>query len=187
MPNYCSYTMRVAGKKKENVEEFIKVIQADYNYLANKFTAPRHLFRVFEAESEDIVENNGKFSTMIYGNCAWSVYSCMMEGPATYYSDCIHEYNENFKGTTLVQESMLLNLDIEVFSKEPGIQFSEHYLIQNGEIIIDDETLYQEHYLEAYGDFEEFVEETGYDGTEEDLNASDDCYIIGGFEENFQI
>ena len=75
MPNYCSYDMKVKAKNKENLLEFIKIIQSDYDYDNNKFTAARHLWRVFEAdcEEDEIEESEDCFSIIIYGNCAWSV------------------------------------------------------------------------------------------------------------------
>ena len=57
MPNYCDYEMKVKGKR-ENVEEFVKVIKTDYKYddVGNcKCEAGRHLWRIFEANSDILV------------------------------------------------------------------------------------------------------------------------------------
>jgi hypothetical protein len=45
MPNYCNYSMRVVGKQRKNVEEFIKIMNADYNYGTMEFNSDRHMFQ----------------------------------------------------------------------------------------------------------------------------------------------
>lgn len=135
-------------------------------YKLENITGPRHMFRVFEAyvnRSED--EPNASY---LYGYCAWSVYSCMFGTSHTYYDDFITEKYGNkyigFMGTTLPDESRRLNLKIEVYSEEPGCGFMEHYLIDNGEILIEDCV-----------DYMEVLDEEGKEIGE--------LKIIGGFED----
>lgn len=195
MPNYCNYYMRVVGKKRENVKEFIEVMNADYNYRTGEFSAPRHMFRVFDAtpvfdDSEDgIREDNGTFITELMGDCAWSVYCCMCAGDFTYYNQLALEYQDIFRGTTLQEESERLNLSIEVFSSEPGMCFSEHLLYKNGEEIADESCEYAEYSPEWYDSYEEFCEHSGYKGSEEKFNEEypEGIYIVGGFKEEFAI
>ena len=106
MPNICLYSMCVKGKRK-NVEEFIKVIKADYNYNTMQFSYDRHLFRVFEAHYEEIESlGRGMCQAVISGDCAWSVSSCMFNNnPISYYARLKREYGDNFRGTTLPLES----------------------------------------------------------------------------------
>ena len=138
MPNYCDYEMKVIGKK-EDIQRLLNCLQADYNYRAGK-PEHKHFFRVFEAEEAGTAKDNGNgtYTQYIYGYCAWSVWSCMMEGRSTYYSDCKEHYGEDFMGTTLVEQSQ--GLTIEVFSEEPGMEFSEHYIFKNGECVCNEET-----------------------------------------------
>lgn len=140
MPNYCSYAMVVKGKK-ENVDEFINIIQAGYNYHSDEKPS-RHMFRIFEADVIDYEdrevspEGDAIYRAHIIGDCAWSVHSCMFEGDGTYYSNVsLTTPEEKFNGTTLPVESKRLNLEIEVFSEECGFAFQEHYLISNGEVL----------------------------------------------------
>lgn len=85
MPNLCMYSMCVKGAK-EKVEEFLKVIQADYDYGTMEFSHDRHLFRVFEACCNGIEElSDNRYQAIIDGDCAWSVHTCMFEDG--YYSD----------------------------------------------------------------------------------------------------
>lgn len=45
MPNYCDYTMRIVGDKKDR-DRAVEIIQSDYNGTKDD---PVHLWRVFEA------------------------------------------------------------------------------------------------------------------------------------------
>ena len=182
MPNYCMYQMRIQGKPND-VAEVIKVIQADYNYDTMQFSADKHLFRVFDADiMDDEIVGNVR-DVVINGSCAWSVFSCMMEGDGTYYSSFKDTYVQ-FRGTTLVQLSKKYSVMIEVYGEESGCEFQEHYLIHNGELLIDDTVRYIELYKEYLEEDEttlaEVLEESGF--TMDDVTDEDDYYRIGGFE-----
>lgn len=125
MPNYCDFNMHVRGRK-EDIDEFIGVM-LDYDL-------PRHFWRVFEAE-QTLCHTDENNMTVVYidGYCAWSVYTCMCTGVHTYANDVAEE-----RRTSLQKESERLNLDIEVYSDEPGVGFQEHYLYKNGKEIIFD-------------------------------------------------
>ena len=183
MPNYCGYQMRIQGKPND-VAEVIKVIQADYNYDTMQFSADNHLFRVFEADiSEDTTDGDYR-DVVLGGSCAWSVFSCMMEGDGTYYSSLKSEYGDKFRGTTLVELSKRYNVMIEVYGEESGCEFQEHYLIHNGELLVDDCVkyieLYKEYLEEDETTLEEVLKESGF--TMDDVTDEYDYYRIGGFE-----
>lgn len=166
MPNYCNYSMCVKGKK-ENIEEFIKVMQSDYNYNTMEFSFDRHMFRVFEAECNEVEEyDDGVFQAIINGYCAWSVSSCMLEGG--YYGDCKASYGPDFRGTTLLIESKNLNLDIEVYSEEGGCCFQEHYVIIKGYLVCDECVDWQEYCLDDYETKEDAERELGIEITDEE-------------------
>lgn len=179
MPNFCAYSMCVKGKK-ENIEEFIKVIQANYDYNTNEFSCDRHMFRVFGAYDSEIEElDNNIYQVIINGDCAWSVASCMFEDG--YYKDVKERYPDNFKGTTLQLESARLNLDIEVFSEESGCCFQEHYIIIKGNIECDECVDWEEYCLCDYKTKKEAEIELEIEITDEEWN--DEEYISrGGFE-----
>jgi hypothetical protein len=179
MPNYCNYSMCVVGAK-ENVEEFIRVINADYDYGTMEFSCDRHMFRVFEATCDEIEERgDGKFQTVINGYCAWSVSSCMLEGG--YYRDCKERYGENFRGTTLRIESQRLNLDIEVYSEESGMCFQEHYIFNNGNLVCDECRDWCEYWLDDYETKEEAEAELGITITDNEWEEGE-CFSRGGFK-----
>ena len=172
MPNLCSYSMRVKGKK-ENVYEFHKRI-GDYE-------KPNHLWRIFETDIYDECENeDGTITIDVAGSCAWSIESCCR---ASGYSGGIDLFEIN---------SRELKLEIECWSDECGCCFQEHYLYKNGECLIDDCVEWNEYYYDEYDyeSFEEFKKECDIpdDVTEDDLD--DGCYYYtGGFDNycEFQI
>lgn len=187
MPNYCNYSMCVVGKRK-NVEEFIKVIQADYDYGNMVFSHDRHMFRVFEAECDEIEKRaDGRFQTIINGYCAWSVNSCMFEGE--YYGSFKKDYPDDFRGTTLCRESANLNLDIEVYSEESGMCFQEHYIIIDGAIECEDCVDWEEVWIDGYKTKEEAEEDLDTTITDEEwATGLDEGYFTrGGFDWDFEI
>ena len=190
MPNYCYYQMKVVGKK-ENVEEFIKVMQADYDYSEMKFSFDRHMGgRVFEAYVDEFKEiEKGNYAALISGDCAWSVVCCMFDGALTYHNDLKTRHPENCKSTTIPIESENLDLDIEIFSEESGMCFQEHYLVRKGVIEIDDCVDYNEYYVEEYATKEEAEEELEIEITDEEWEyAQKECsFSRGGLEWDFEI
>lgn len=185
MPNLCSYSMKVKGTP-ENVQEFIKIIQANYSYengvcvdFKTKEPIERHLWRVFDADIfEDKTENNVR-SVILNGSCAWSVYSCMCSGRHTYQSD-----NPDGNGTTLKNESVRLNLSIEVFSEEPGCCFMEHMVFVNGREIIGDCIEWNEYYTGDFETVEEFNAEYNTDFTQKEFE-NEEYLCTGGIDWEF--
>lgn len=126
MANYCSYDLMVRGKTAD-VEQF-------YRYMTDYDNSPKYFARIFSAE---ILERNDEnsFTTMkVYGDCAWSVYSCMCDGSCTYFSDS----NQEGKLTCLRDATKELNLEVEIHSEEEGMGFWEHIHYSNGECICQD-------------------------------------------------
>ena len=185
MPNYCNYEMKVVCDKKENIEEFLKVMNADYDYYNNTFSYDRHMFRVFEAENTDITQRmDGKFESYISGYCAWSVRSTMLNVDCSYYRSNINENPEKYKrATTLELESKNLGLEIEVYSEEEGCCFQEHFLIKDGEIIENKCVDWQCYYWDTdeYPTIEDFNATMDTNFSVEDFDE-DNQVTIGGFE-----
>ena len=184
MPNYCNYSMCAIGSK-DNLEEFIKVMKADYDYGTMEFSYERHLFRVFEADYDEIEEvGPNLYQVIINGYCAWSVSSCMFNNyPISYYASIQKESGDKFRGTTLVEESERLNLRIEVFSEECGMCFQEHYVIINGDVIVEDCVDWEEYCLEDYETKEEAEEDLGIEITDEEWESGESYISRGGFGE----
>ena len=153
MPNYCTGFMNVRGYAP-NVDEFLKILQADYSYHKDSnnhdyswcldpknFSHIPHFFRVFEAYKFDEKWNSGVYKCIsVDFTCAWSVSSCMLGGPWSYYFSFEKDHPGEHYGSTLLIESKRLQLEIELWSYEPGMVFQEHYKICSG-IMVKEEVL----------------------------------------------
>lgn len=171
--------MYVKGTK-ENVEEFIKVIQADYDYDTMEFSFDRHLQRVFSADADELeLLGNNKYLATINGECAWSVATCMLEDG--YYSQMKARFGDKFRGSTLENESERLNLDIEVYSEECGMCFQEHYVIRNGYVDVEACVEWNEYFLDDYETKEEAEEDIGTKITDEEWDIRE-IITRGGFD-----
>lgn len=163
MPNICIGTVKVRGYK-DNVEEFTRIIQSKYDYCEPdmKFHKP-HFWRVFEAYIASY-ETYGLLAVAEYDiSCAWSVAVCMLPGKFSYYD----EYKDGINGmktfsTNLLEIGKKLNLDVEIFSSEPGVGFQEHYRIQSGIMCEDECTEYHELYIGEYETYQDLIDD--YEG-----------------------
>lgn len=123
--------------------------------------AEKHFFRIEDAYAERIVKEGSHYAGYIFGSCAWSVYCCMMPGDHSYYkSMCEGEFAPLAQehATNLPKASEELGLAIEVFSKEPGCEFAEHYLIKKGDVEVDEETKYSCYLYDEPRDYEKVLE-----------------------------
>lgn len=166
MPNWCAFEMKVAGKTEKSVNTFISWLKNDYFYsmkdqdsavdmykdhyqlgdLHLYTNADKHFFRIDDIWVKNTDLKNGKYCAEIDGACAWSVWSCMMKGEYTYYNSSVTgEFAPLAKdhATNLIDATKELGIAVEVYSKEPGMGFAEHYLIDSGEVIADQETGYR--------------------------------------------
>ena len=119
--------------------------------------------------------------------CAWSAYTCMFNGPGSYY---YHYSKELIYGTHVQEQAKRLQLEIEIYSEEPGAGFQEHYLVDNfGNLIINEEKDdYREIYIDECKDYNDYLEEyEDYNPISEEefnttKNSDDEYYRSGGFE-----
>ena len=158
MPNWCHFDMIVAGRR-ENVDLFCQVLRNNYDKT--------HMFRIHDTEV-DSVEDYGLYRRVrLNGDCAWSVYCCMLPGESTYFNDMIMEVSNPphprhdpylyYEGpaTNLLILSKQLELDIAIRSEESGMAFCELYHIKNGERLTDKVGEFNELY---FGDGESWEE-----------------------------
>lgn len=170
MPNYCYFDMKVCGGP-ENIEKLVRA--------ATDYDEPKHLWRVFEFAETGREENpDGTVSACFWGYCAWSVRSCMFEGDGTYADRHPEE------STSIPKLSDELDLDIEIYSRETGLQFSEHYLYRRGaeeanEDIEFAEWIYDEDDWKSFG---EFARETGLPEGVAESDFEDGIYVQGGYD-----
>lgn len=126
MANNCDFTMLIRGKP-ESVDMF-------YRYLTDYENSPKNFARIFSAWLDtESVSDEGIKTMKVFGDCAWSVYSCMCDGDFTYFSD-----DQSGTLTCLRDATKELQLEVEVRSTEPGFNFWEHFHYKDGECLCDD-------------------------------------------------
>lgn len=162
MANTCEYNMMVKGKKKD-VDTLVKWLNAGYDYFIDDNGVPtlvcdsdHHFYRVLSAQSGEIDgEDEDVIRQTVHGDCAWSVATSMLKGRESIYHMPNDKFEDIRKDVNLVDASWLLDLEIEVYSKEPGMCFAEHYLINGGKMIIKESTEFILFCLEDYKTKEE--------------------------------
>ena len=169
MPNICEYEMKIKGKNRKNVEEFIEILKADY-------TNPHHFYRVYDADvSQPIAENEDEFAAIVIGTCAWSVECCM------FFND--YRLKDGKTCSDIQSETRRLNLTVEIFSKGTGRGFMEHYIVDEGNIITDETVDYFTYWYDdsEWDSIEDFNKENGTYFTKGDFDENGDAHI-GGME-----
>lgn len=165
MPNYCDYDMKIVGHK-DNIKELIQIMQ----YKHPNYT----MYRIFDADVYDEEDN----AVYVSGDVAWSILSTMISPPPN--------------RTTIIDQSKRLNLDVEIFSTEPGIGFQEHFIIKRGTIVVNECMEYLEYHFDpseynadTYEEkFQMFCDEYYLNIKQEQLNE-DSNYIVGKEIENY--
>lgn len=177
MPNICFGYITAIGRK-DCLEEFANILCADYNYNNMTFSHKPHMFRIFDVypgDEYDQIEGL-RYQADFMIECAWSLSSCMFNSHTlSYYQTLKDTYKENFFGTTITEVAKKLNLQVEMYSEEGGMGFSEHYIIDNYGNILEDECYdYFKEYIGDYDSFDDYVRE--YDNepriTEEEFNKT---------------
>lgn len=184
----CPFEMKVYSRKKESLDELIKIL----NYTKG---SKYNLSRIFDAwwgdQPELVTEAKvGEYyNGYIFGNCAGSVTSCMMEGKGTYFDDDPEGIMDNGAiRTSLPRICKRLKIAAEIYSMQYSSGFQEHYVINNqGEIIIEED---KENIRMLYkDDVEEYNKEFGTSIDKEEFDEGD-YLVMGGFDkkggENFE-
>lgn len=179
MANMCGFSMLVRGKH-EDIEKFYDAISQNGNI---------YMGRGAEAEIEYDDEDG---VAQIDGWCKWSVQSALTDNAISmrtkpnmwYWGDDVDVNTLEF--ITLLEATKKWNLVMEVYSEEPGCQFQEHYVFDNGTILCDECVEWEEYYIDAYETKEEAEEEWEIEITDKEWKEG---YVSrGGFDEwNFDI
>lgn len=162
MANICDFTMRIAGTEPA-VAELL-------NGIANELSWH---WRIDESiQNGELTPYPGcKSSALGYadveGSCAWSIRSSMIE---------------NKGERTLKTEAKRLGLVIEAFSREPGLQFQEHYLIgRDGNAVIADCIDFWQYSVDSTPEEEwEYIEKVTGHTREMLMRTECDGYISAG-------
>ena len=161
MPNICYAEIQVTGRK-ECIQEFEKILNANYNYGKNEFSYKPHFWRIFDVYPQEMEHVEGLIYTQNFAiDCAWSVATCMTDSPFSYGNMNRKDSNNEYFDTTLRAEAARLNLDIEIWSDEPGMCFEEHIHYRNREEL-DNRCYNAETYIIAdYETYEDLVKDYG--------------------------
>lgn len=180
MANICSYSMIVKGEM-ENIKKFVNAMEQKGDIWMG---------RGAEADVDWEWDEN---TVVINGWVKWSIYASLCSDAVSmekqrvtgegmwYWNDGIQNVKEFL---TLWQACQRFNVNMEVYSEEPGCEFQEHYKYENGNIT-EESVEYKEIYFEDY-------EDEGYsrEGIENLLGIEitddewDDGYKeIGGFKD----
>lgn len=184
MANACQFEMETIGTRK-NINAFLDA-------LAQKGTFAIGRGAVFSGPY--ITDNcDGRLRVNIEGETAWSIESSLLYAAKKMkeqkntgkglYSD---EFIKSHEFLDLAEASERFDLKLEAFSFEPGMEFSEHMVIDHGRVLENDSVDYQEFWTDDYDSFEEFLEEFPGEVTEEEFNKTPVLYI-GGFDPVFTI
>lgn len=133
------------------------------------YDEPNHFFRIFDATVIEEYEENGGHCMRISGDCAWSLYSCCIDGYPT-----VDLFTENTRE---------LHLKMEVYSSEPGMCFQEHYIYEYGECLANESRDYTEYYWDRreYPDFEEYRREEDIPDDVKESDFNEEICSVGGF------
>jgi hypothetical protein len=167
--------MKVRGER-DNIEKFYNAMMQQGNvYMGRGADA-----------SIDYDDEDG--TAQIEGWCKWSVASAMVSNAVSmrtepntwYWGDGVDSSSLEF--VTLFEACKKWNIDMEVYSEEPGCCFQEHYLVIDGDIVCDDCTEWNEYCIEDFETKEEAESELGIEITDEEWNSGDIFISRGGFE-----
>ena len=178
MANICSFSMCVKGTH-ENIEKFYNAMCQDGNI---------YMGRGADAEIQYEDEENRAF---IDGWCKWSVQSALIDNAISMRTEPnMWHFGDNTDASTiefitLWEACARWNIDMEVFSEEPGCAFQEHYKYVGG-YVYQTCVEWNEYDLDDYETKEEAEEELEIKITDEEWEEGG--FIgRGGFDWEFEI
>ena len=163
MANFCEFDMRVVGKR-ENINELISLLNYEGTGEIDGFG------RIYELNVTNEYDEDGLSSADLSGDCAWSIYSGLIEDG-------------------LLNETKRLHLVLEAYSREPGMGFAEHYIISGGEIVGNEVVDYNEYHVDILT--EEELENLSFEAREDidtirKVASENEGYFgVGGFGANY--
>lgn len=183
MANCCMFEMEALGDR-ENLKEFFAALSQKGRFAIGR--AP-------EFDEPYIVKSgDGRFRANIEGCAAWSVEGSlftdaerMKEQKETGIGPFNNEFIRTHEILTLSEASERFGLEIEIFSFEPGCEFSEHIVVKRGDVLKNDTVSYCEVYPEDYESFEAFQKDYP-EASEEDFRKGE-AFCVGGFDPVFSI
>lgn len=177
MSNYCEYCLKAKGEEK-NVKELVQILQYKHPDLEP--------YRIFDAyEDECGTDNENKYFVCLSGYVAWSIISSILAP-----EEKTKNIPSDRKLVNIINETNRLHLVIEIFSSESLIGFQEHYIIDNGDVLVNeckdyDEIIYDSSEYEGETDdekFKNFCKENEIDIDDPDVEQQDNIFMRGGIK-----
>ena len=181
MANNCYYELRAKGEP-ENLRELASILGAA-GFGGSENTP--YFSRVFDS---NVVDEGtiDKGTITVVGDCAWSVYACMLPGEHAYYN----RFKDSDKlVSNLLIETKRLGLVVEVYAEEYGYGFQEHIIVDNGNLklneSVDAEEVYPEGRFDTLEEANEYVASVSKNakGFTQEQFDNDECIVIGGYNE----
>ena len=180
MANVCSFSMCVVGAHSD-IEKF-------YNAMSQKGNV-----YMGRGASADIVYEDDESRAFIDGWCKWSIHSSLEEcaismrmEPEVWHWGDVDAQNLQF--VTMMEACEKWNLDVEVYSEEPGCCFQEHYVCRKGKMVCSEIVSYEEYCIDDYETKEEAEKELCIVITDDEWDSGDTYISRGGFGEwHFEI
>lgn len=182
MANICNYTMRIAGKK-ENRMAFLKALSQVGKYAIGRGAVVTRITR-----------STDRFCT-VEGWLKWSVKSSLIDCAESMQRQkngknehWMQSFIEKYEFLTIEEAVDKFQVDVEIYSEEPGCAFAEHYTYEHDEDPCYEETEFKLLYLPDYESYEEFIED--YPGKKDEISKEEfellkeigaDEYVLGGF------
>ena len=160
MANICNFSMYVRGKS-EDIQRFYDAMCQNGNVYMGR-----------GADAELIMEDDD--GARIEGWCKWSIQSALIDNAISmrtnpgmwWFGDNVDASKIEF--ITLDEACDKWNLDMEVYSEEPGCCFQEHYLFVDGAMVLEECVDYYEYCLDEFETKEEAESELGIEITDEE-------------------
>ena len=178
MANICGFSMQVNGTH-ENIEKFYNAMSQNGNiYMGRGAEAEIHYDDDYDCEGND--------RAFIDGWCKWSVQSAMIDNAISMRTNpeiwAFHNVDvSQLEFITLVEACERWNLEMEVFSEEPGCCFQEHYIVRNGIVEVHECVEWCEYWVDDFETKEEAEQELEMEITDEEWEEG--VVQRGGFGE----
>lgn len=132
-----------------------------------------NLGAVYNHEIYDFSEEEGYVECS--GDCAWSAYSALLL--------------DNDRGGKFLDAVRDMGLRVEIYGSEQALGFMEHYLVDRGEVVLDETIDYHELALSCFDDdtLAACCDTLGYSEGElwEAYNDETELTCVGGYEVSF--
>lgn len=197
MANICDWRMLIKGNNRDDINTLYSYLASKSIFKINEKTGERtldkciyrgddgveipvkhHFFGVgYEGyvEKGDEFQHNSSFYLECCGTCKWSVNDCFL-----------YPSSDNILTIDMFKATADLNLMVEIFSKESGLQLAEHYIIQNGKMLKSEVKNYKRFFLEMFDSKEEAEKEIGMPISSKQWKNQDKIEV-GYFDEEFGI